>query len=351
MEKRSYFDEKSFSIIFFVSLFFMLALSPIISLLKIGGAAKTYISYALPQLVYIGATVVYSHYTRIDLLAAVPVKVKIKPKKYAWAVAATIGLFCFALLPNALLMTLFIKLGLRATVSVPAVGGFGGAVLSLVIICILPAVGEELVFRGVLASALKDYGGAAVVLISGLLFSLSHFNTAQTVYQFFFGALLAYVYLKTNNLLIVVIMHFLNNAIAVFLPRLIPFFATLTFSGQGILMMSLMCVIGFFVLLFSVRKLTGQRAADEITVFEYHAESGEMVAVGAERIQKGSMLKAVSSDIKSFFMAIIRTFKKGEIARRLQNFNSLFPRRKKLGVVIKINIAVIIGLWLITILL
>lgn len=351
MEKRSYFDEKAFPIIFFVSFYFILMASMFLPKIKTSAEISSYISFALPQIIYIGVTLIYSYYTKTDLLKAVPIKAKIKPSSFLWAATTTIGLFGFALLPNMLIMLLLNKLGLRTTVSVPAIDGFARAALSLIIICVMPAIGEELVFRGALASSYKNYGGTAVIIIGGLLFSLSHFNTAQTVYQFFIGALLTYLYLKTNNLFITMLIHFLNNAIALFLPLAIPFFSTLTLSGPGLLVVGIMCLPSLFMLVFSVRKLTAQKPAEEIKVFEFHPESGEMVPSGIEKIHHGGSLKRLSRDAKGAFWAILGTFKKGEISRRIKNLNSLFPARKKLGAVIKIMIAVIIGLWLITILL
>ncbi len=348
MEKRSYFDEKAFPIIFFISFYLILMASMFLPKIQANEDIKSYISFALPQLIYIGVTLIFSYYSKTDLLKAVPIKAKIAPSRYFWAAMTTIGLFSFALLPNMLIMLLLSKLGLRTTVSVPVIGNFSRVLLSLFIICALPAVGEELVFRGAIASSYKNYGGVAVVVISGLLFSLSHFNTAQTVYQFFIGALLAYLYLKTNNLLITMLIHFLNNAIAVFLPSIIPFFATLTLSGVSLIVVASMCLPGFYLLIFSVRKLTAQKPADEIKVFEFHPESGEMVPTATEKIHHGGSLKRLSRDAKSTFLAIIGTFKKGELSRRMKNFNLLFPARKKVSVVIKIIIAVIIGLWLIT---
>ncbi|MDD4315867.1 MAG: type II CAAX endopeptidase family protein [Clostridia bacterium] len=352
MEKRAYYDEKAFPIVFFVSFYLILLASMFITKITASADVVSYISFAIPQLIYISVTLIYSRATNTALLKAVPIRVKMKPSLYLWSAAATVGLFCFALLPNMLVMLLLNAIGLRTTVSVPALGNAASVLLSLAIICILPAIGEELVFRGVLASSFKNYGGAAIVFISGLLFSLSHFNTAQTVYQFFIGILLAYLFLKTDNLLIAVLIHFFNNAIAVFLPSIIPFFASIALTGINILVLSIMCVFGLFLLVFSIRKLTApRRASDAIKVFEYQPDSGEFVAVASEKKHRSRGAKRLLADVKATFFAIISTFKKGELSRRKKAFDSLFPARRKLGAVIKIMIAVIIGLWLITILL
>ena len=73
---------------------------------------------------------------------------------------------------------------------------------------------EELVFRRVIAHGLfKKYGFKKAVVWSSFLFLLVHFPLKDNGLFFLFmgGVLLAYVYLKTRNIYLVMVLHFLTN--------------------------------------------------------------------------------------------------------------------------------------------
>ena len=88
---------------------------------------------------------------------------------------------------------------------------FWGIFCSVVAVAILPAISEELMFRKLILGAMKDLPAWFSVLTGGLLFSLFHFNPAQTPYQFVYGCVFVMVALVTNSVYFTMIMHFLNN--------------------------------------------------------------------------------------------------------------------------------------------
>ena len=81
--------------------------------------------------------------------------------------------------------------------------------------CIAPAICEEFLFRGVIASGLKERGFKVALFASSIIFTLMHGNPEQTVHQFIIGYVIGYVFLKTGNIWIGVIVHFVNNFTAV----------------------------------------------------------------------------------------------------------------------------------------
>lgn len=84
------------------------------------------------------------------------------------------------------------------------------------IMAILPAVTEELLFRGVILNGLNSkLSQNRAVIFSALMFMLIHGSLQQTVYQFILGLLLGYTFVKTNNLLYPMLLHFFNNFIVV----------------------------------------------------------------------------------------------------------------------------------------
>lgn len=91
-------------------------------------------------------------------------------------------------------------------------------VMAVIVACILPAINEELIFRGLLAKGLaQKLGNVASVLLTGLLFAIFHGSPAQTLHQFILGCILSWVALSTNSVILPVVAHFFNNLAALLL--------------------------------------------------------------------------------------------------------------------------------------
>lgn len=87
------------------------------------------------------------------------------------------------------------------------------------IVAVFPAIGEELVFRGMLQVKVQQATGSAHlgIWISAVLFSAIHLQFFGFVPRVFLGALFGYLYLWSGNLLIPVFAHFVNNGFSVIL--------------------------------------------------------------------------------------------------------------------------------------
>lgn len=87
---------------------------------------------------------------------------------------------------------------------------------------ILAPLFEEIIFRGIIQKGLINKGMKPVwaIVISALIFSIAHGNPWQSIAAAFSGCVLGYVYYKTNSIQCSMLMHFVNNFIAV-LPFMI----------------------------------------------------------------------------------------------------------------------------------
>ena len=96
---------------------------------------------------------------------------------------------------------------------------FGGLLLNLIVIALIPAVGEELTFRGVLQQALtrKIKNPHVAIILSAAIFSFIHFQFYGFLPRMFLGILLGYMFYTTGSLWTSMLMHFLNNGTAVVL--------------------------------------------------------------------------------------------------------------------------------------
>ena len=92
----------------------------------------------------------------------------------------------------------------------------GGLLLNLIIIALIPAVGEELTFRGVIQQALtRKMNPHIAIILSAAIFSFIHFQFYGFLTRMFLGMLLGYMFYITGSLWTSILMHFLNNGSAV----------------------------------------------------------------------------------------------------------------------------------------
>jgi membrane protease YdiL (CAAX protease family) len=110
--------------------------------------------------------------------------------------------------------------------------------LSLIVIAILPALTEEMLFRGLILDGLsRNYSKSKAVFISALLFGIVHLNPWQFVSAFVIGIIVAWILLETNSILLCMYIHLFNNALYAltvkyenFIP--VPGF-NINYSSQG----------------------------------------------------------------------------------------------------------------------
>lgn len=77
---------------------------------------------------------------------------------------------------------------------------------------VLPAIGEELVFRGLILRGINSrFNGTVSIVLSAVLFALVHGSLQQTFYQLLMGIFLGYLAYVGGSVLYSVILHFLNN--------------------------------------------------------------------------------------------------------------------------------------------
>ena len=94
----------------------------------------------------------------------------------------------------------------------------GGLLLNLLVIALIPAIGEELTFRGVLQQGLtRKMNPHAAIILSAAIFSFIHFQFYGFLPRMFLGILLGYMFYVSGSLWTSITMHFVNNGTAVLL--------------------------------------------------------------------------------------------------------------------------------------
>lgn len=91
--------------------------------------------------------------------------------------------------------------------------------LNILVIALIPALGEELFFRGVIQESLllktSKLKGWLCVLITGAVFSAIHLQFFGFLPRFFLGAVLGLMLLITKSIWTSILCHFCNNTFAV----------------------------------------------------------------------------------------------------------------------------------------
>lgn len=92
----------------------------------------------------------------------------------------------------------------------------GVLVVNIFVIGILPGIGEELLFRGVIQKELMVVikNPHLSIFITALIFGLFHFQVVGLFPKVLIGMVLGYAYFYTKNIIVPMLLHALNNSLA-----------------------------------------------------------------------------------------------------------------------------------------
>lgn len=92
-----------------------------------------------------------------------------------------------------------------------------GLIINLIVIALIPAVGEELMFRGVIQQTLsaRVKNDHIAIWVTAFIFSAIHMQFFGFFPRFFLGALLGYLLLYSGSIIVTMICHFMNNAFVI----------------------------------------------------------------------------------------------------------------------------------------
>ena len=98
----------------------------------------------------------------------------------------------------------------------------GGLLFNLVVIALIPAIGEELTFRSVIQQWLvKVVKNPHVgIVLASAVFSFIHFQFYGFFPRMFLGMILGYLFYYSGSVWVSILMHFINNGSAVLIAYL-----------------------------------------------------------------------------------------------------------------------------------
>ena len=81
-------------------------------------------------------------------------------------------------------------------------------------LCVMPAIAEELLFRGAFQGLMRPCGSAAAIFAPALLFGVLHLDLAQGLTAFACGVFLGWLAERSGSILPGMLLHLVNNSLA-----------------------------------------------------------------------------------------------------------------------------------------
>lgn len=185
-------------------------------ILALGAPRTVGISYVFSAIIEVGfvaAVLIAARSSRTSVFAATKLNKKITWKQAGFVVIISIlALFGYNALTNSF-VNFFELIGYSSSASID-VSSWGIYILFVFTMAIVPAFCEELLFRGLVYQGLRKWSEKGAVFVSAALFMLMHGSPDQTIHQFILGVILAYVVYATGSIWASMLLHFLNNFIA-----------------------------------------------------------------------------------------------------------------------------------------
>lgn len=144
-----------------------------------------------------------------------------------------------------------------------------GFITNIIMICILPAIGEELLFRGIFQRLFIEWTKNAHIgiLLGALLFSFIHLQFFGFLPRLLLGIYFGYLFIWSRTIWLPVIAHFFNNAFAV-----VYYYISGNNIGkseieklgtsEGDFIFLMLSIFLSFTLIFAIYLITRSRASD-----------------------------------------------------------------------------------------
>lgn len=127
--------------------------------------------------------------------------------------------------------------------------------LNIFLISIIGPIFEEFFFRKLLIDRTIKYGARVSIILSAVIFGLFHGNLNQLFYATLLGGLLAYVYIKTGNIIYPILLHISTNFMGSVVSQFVGQSAQTLISGSANPID--FAIVGGYLILLAVSLLIG----------------------------------------------------------------------------------------------
>lgn len=170
---------------------------------------------AMTQVMIIGLPLLFAYYIKTDFKKTFSLQ-KINLKQILGGILIWMGGFVLINLITQITLYLFPQNMEVAEALTDAIIIKDNLVLNLVIVALMPAICEEIFFRGFIFTSFKGKDSSKIAIItSGILFGFMHMDFLRIIPTSILGIIFAYTVYKSESIFIAMILHFINNSIAV----------------------------------------------------------------------------------------------------------------------------------------
>lgn len=171
---------------------------------------------ALTQIMILALPLLFAYYIKSDFKKVFSLRLP-KFKHFIGATSLWIGTYLLVITITNIILYYFpqnqeIVKGLNDALFIK-----DNLLLNLLIVAVMPAICEEIFFRGFVLTSFrnnkKSYRGA--IIFSGILFGMMHMDFIRIIPTSILGIAFAYAVCKTNSIGVSMFMHFLNNGFAI----------------------------------------------------------------------------------------------------------------------------------------
>ncbi|MCI9260376.1 MAG: CPBP family intramembrane metalloprotease [Romboutsia sp.] len=170
---------------------------------------------AITQVMIICLPLLFAYYIKTDFKKTFSLR-KINLKQILGGILIWMGGFVLINLITQITLYLFPQNMEVAEALTDAIIIKDNLVLNLAIVALMPAICEEIFFRGFIFTSFKGKSSSKIAIItSGILFGFMHMDFLRIIPTSILGIIFAYTVYKSESIFIAMILHFINNGIAV----------------------------------------------------------------------------------------------------------------------------------------
>ena len=176
----------------------------------------------LTEIGFLAISVVYCLIMKVDLKEVFPMK-KISGRDFFGTIFMFLGGFLLNLVAAGISMFVLDLIGKSDYVSEVSelsdfLYGNGMAYYAIIlVVAVTPAICEEAFMRGAVLSNFRGLNDKWIVFLVGVFFGILHLSPLRFLNTACLGAILAYIMVKKNNILLPMLVHFLNNFVSSFI--------------------------------------------------------------------------------------------------------------------------------------
>lgn len=212
------------------------------------------IGLAMTQVMIISIPLLLAYYIKSDMKNVFSLRIP-SFKNIMGAVVLWMGTYFIVMIISNILLTIFPQTLETAEALNNFIFGNSSFITTFLIVAVMPAICEEMFFRGFLLSAFRSRLSARnAIILSGLLFGFMHIYFIKIIPTAILGASFAYAVYKSKSIYVSMLMHLLNNGFAVVVSQLqtmIPastHVSEVSFWDIGILNIGVILVVGLLLM-------------------------------------------------------------------------------------------------------